>query len=280
MSGFSLLACAGSSAVIIWKCFNVVGHLAKEQYKRELARAILTSTLFTIGSRLPSDCTLAFEAVFTDNLLSVRGFIRSCIASLAIVTALFIVWYLSIPDEWHLRISNIEAANDPDLSSWWLISMRGHAIDIGLHSDLHRIHGGAEPMMLYRLDVLVFYLFLYNIGTDFIALIFTERILATLSMRHTTMAGLILTFLLPACMLLVLAFYALEAAGTTIVYIINAISRPRGPMMATPLQTYVSIFMNAVWFPFYKNRPDKWNVGILRCICVVYLNGNSLVMYI
>lgn len=28
-----------------------------------------------------------------------------------------------------------------------------------------------------------------------------------------------------------------------------------------PLLIYVSTFTNAVWFPFYKNRPDQWNVS-------------------
>jgi hypothetical protein len=185
---------------------------------------------------------------------------------------LFIVWYSSVPDEWHVRIASLGNAHDPNASpTWWLIALRGTIMDVDLHGAFHATQPGTEPAILTRLDVLVFYPFLHNLVADFFALIFTQKILATFSMPPaTTIRGLIFTFLVSACLLLALAFCALLAAGIIISHIVNALMLQFvGTTLGVgPLQPYVGNFVTAVLFPFYKNRPDEWNVATIYGVFV------------
>jgi hypothetical protein len=136
---FPFLACIGFAGALRI-CFKTLEQLSKQTFKRQLARAIETSSIFTVGTMLPGFCITAFDAIFTDNLWSIRGFIRSCIASVVIVTILLVVWYSSIPDEWHLHIVALGRENHPNVSNWFFIATHvtpgGYDINIGPHGEL------------------------------------------------------------------------------------------------------------------------------------------------
>jgi hypothetical protein len=138
-----LLLCSGSS-VVIWKCFSIAEKLSKQPFKRQLARAIQKSSIFTIGAVLPRFCIYVFDAIFTGNLWSIRGFGRSCVASIITVTILLIFWYSSKPDEWLIRITDLERTNIPNASIWTVVAIKQLTpgpckFDIGLHGDFHVI---------------------------------------------------------------------------------------------------------------------------------------------
>ena len=268
-----LLAC-GASIATIWKCFNVVESLSKQPFKQQIANSIATSSLFTVGTRLPEFCIIAFEAIFTDKLWSIRGFIRSCIASIVVVAILFAVWLSSIPDEWHLRISALAHAGVPNASTWFLIGIYGDVIDIDSHGHLHAAAISSpytEAMSIHRLDIFGILPFLYNFVADFVALILTWRVLTKLSTRpNITILRLTITFLVFSCVLLVLSFFVLDAVVTFFNYVIGA--RSPGLMAATPQGggiANVGDFVKAtLLFPFYKRYPNEWAVGTLYGVFV------------
>jgi hypothetical protein len=140
-----LLVC-GVSAATLWKCFKEVDLISKPPFKREIARAITTSSIFTVGKILPTLLISAFDALFTDNLWSRRGLLRSCLASLVTVTILLLVWYLSIPDEWRIRFVSLGHTNDPNSTWWTLIAIPHYTnvpfnIDIDPHGQLYNVPG-------------------------------------------------------------------------------------------------------------------------------------------
>jgi hypothetical protein len=47
-----LLVC-GASAATLWKCFKELEVISKAHFKQEIARAITTSSIFTVGKILP-----------------------------------------------------------------------------------------------------------------------------------------------------------------------------------------------------------------------------------
>ena len=216
----------------------------------------------------------AFEAIFTARVWSIRGFIRSCIASLVVVTILFGVWYSRIPDECHLRIVALGSTQVPNSSTWYLIAVHGYGIDIGPHGEpqvnpTQAFAGGGkryvEAMSIHRLDVFVVLPFLYNFIADFAALIFTQVIPTHLSnLPAITIRRITMTFFLSGCVLLALSFFALDAAVTIMDYIIRATSP--GPAVAPPQGGGISNpgnFAKALLFPFYKRDPNEWDVGTL-----------------
>jgi hypothetical protein len=79
-----LIACGGFG-VVVWTCVKVVEGVSKQPFKRQLAEVIATSSIFTVGKMLPAFALSAFDAIFTDELWSLRGFIRSCMASIVVV---------------------------------------------------------------------------------------------------------------------------------------------------------------------------------------------------
>jgi hypothetical protein len=195
----------GAICVVIWTCFKVVEKDNLYKFKRELATAIRTSTIFTIGTKLPGFWIYVFDAVFTDKLLSIRGFIRSCMASITIVAILFVFWYSTIPAEWHLRIANLAEPSVPNAApTWFLIAVQGYGIDIGLRGEvIVNQREALGHMNIIRLYPFVYLPFLYNFLADFLGLILTRRALAYLLTRPTkTIGGLIITFLASACLLL------------------------------------------------------------------------------
>jgi hypothetical protein len=137
---YPFLACIGFGSVL-WVCFKTLEQLSRQPFKRQLTRAIQTSSIFTIGTMLPSFCISVFDAIFTGNLWSIRGFGRSCIASVVTVTILLIFWYSSKPDEWLLRIATFERQGIPDASQWAVVAIRQTThgkcrIDIETHGEV------------------------------------------------------------------------------------------------------------------------------------------------
>jgi hypothetical protein len=269
------MLCTGT-CVIIWKCFDIANKLSKQPFKRALANTIVTSSLFTLGKHLPRFCITIFEALFTENLWSIRGFIRSCVASIVVVAILTIVWYSSIPIEWHLRIAALRNAQVPNASTWCLIGVHGYGIDIGPNGDLHVNPHEAftegnrytEALSITRLDTFIVLPILYNFVADFAALIFTQAVINSIIDSGHTVHRLFIILFSSACLLLALSFVVLHGAVTVMDYIVRAVSR--GPISA-PQSGGISEFGNfskAILFPFYKRYPNNWNVGTLYGVFV------------
>jgi hypothetical protein len=267
----------GASAATLWKCFKEVELISKPHFKRQIARAITTSSIFTAGKILPTLFISAFDALFTENLWSRRGFLRSCIASLVIVTILFFAWYLSIPDEWRVRFVTLHHTDNPD-STWWTLIAIPHYINVPFNLDidpqgqLHKIPGNILSnqggTMTFALNiqggVQVFFglPFIYNLFVDFGALIATRRVVQHMS--TATVWRVIVTFFGAACGILVLSFIALNIAVLILKYVFfEAVPSTLGELIFSP-----SRFVRAIVFPFYTSYPGEWQVDTLYGVFV------------
>jgi hypothetical protein len=153
----------------VYICFRIAEKFSTPRLKQELTNAIITSSLFTIGSSLPRLFTSIFDAVFTENLWSLRGFFRSTLASIVTVIILIIFWSSSVPDDWHIRISVLDQADHPGVRTWFLIASRSpQGMEMGRHGEII----GASPnaslaFQWLPLHMLVFGPFIYNLLADY-----------------------------------------------------------------------------------------------------------------
>lgn len=269
------LAC-GASIAVVWKSLTILESISKPSFKNQVATAIVSSSLFALGTRLPRFCVNAFEAIFTDRIWSIRGFIRSCIGSIIVVSILFAVWLSSIPQGWHIRVADLPTARAPHTSTWCLIGVHGYGIDIDSRGNLHtnpRIafaqgHQYVEALTIHRLDVFVILPFFYNLFADFVALNMTWRILKKLaSYPNISTSKLFGFFTLSSLLLLALSFVALDAAVTIINYIISAGLRNPPPAPPESITNFTN-FVKVLVFPFYKAHPNEWDVSTLYGVFV------------
>jgi hypothetical protein len=274
-----LLAC-GASAATIWKCFKELDAISKPQFKRMVARAITSSSIFTVGTMLPSLCLSAFDGIFTDNLWSRRGFIRSCIASLVTVTILLVVWYSTIPNIWNVRFAALGITGHPEAPRWWTLIAIPHFtnvpfnIDISpegvfrtIPGDILSRHGGTLYASVNMVGIKVFggLPFIYNLLVDFGTLIATRQIFRRISEKPSAnMWRLIIIFLVSACGILALSFVALDIAVVISNYIVS------GASPSTPAEWIFSPsrFMGAILFPFYRSDPQRWQIDTIYGVFV------------
>jgi hypothetical protein len=273
LSYLPFLAC-GISVATLWKCFTEVERISKAPFRRQIAQAIMASSIFTFGKILPTLFISAFDTIFTDALWSRRGFVRSCIASLVIVTILALVWYLSIPDAWRVRFVDLGRAGNPESRTWTLIAIRHYTnvpfnLDIDAEGRLHPIPGdivgnqggtiGFPTSIETGISVFGGLPIIYNVLVDFSALIVTRRVLR--HMATATVWRMIITLCGSVCALLVLSFAALNIAVLMLTYIFFH-STPR-EVIFTP-----SRFARAILFPFYTSHPLEWQVDTLYGVFV------------
>jgi hypothetical protein len=120
---------------------------------------------------LPNFWLSAFDAIFTDKLWSLRGFVRSCMASIVVVTILFGAWYSSIPDDWHLIIYSTGDPYNPPATTWAVIAIRTpdlRDVMIGPHGELDLlVKKGPLNLQSARLGGILFAPFIYNLFVDF-----------------------------------------------------------------------------------------------------------------
>lgn len=274
-----LLACGGF-AVVVWKCVKVVEGVSKQAFKRQLANAIVTSSVFTVGKLAPRLLLSAFDAIFTGKLWSLRGFVRSSVASVILITILFGLWYSSIPEGWELRIAALGYETNSTATTWFLIAVRQSApgvggVDIGLHGELTVTPPApvgktginiATPMMLHRLDVFVILPFFYNLFFDFTALLITRGVARRVLNRNViNLRRLIMIFFLSSVCILTLSSIAIDLSVALTDYIVAG----RLPSLATTTGETIfapRVYLKAILFPFYKNHPELlggWTVGTM-----------------
>src|SRR6266852_3822103 len=82
-----------SFCALIWTAFSRTEPLLRQTTKENIANSIRTAQLTDLGSELPRIFVSLFDAAFTDRLLSWRGFFRSSVASLCVVSGLLLFWY-------------------------------------------------------------------------------------------------------------------------------------------------------------------------------------------
>ena len=282
----SFLGC-GSVFLVLFVCFRELERLSKQPFRRELANVIQSSSIFTIGTMLPGFFISAFDAIFTANLWSRRGFFRSCVASVITVTILLVFWYSSIPGEWHVSVARCDAPNTPNKSIWFVVAIRqvdpqAGNIEMDRHCKFNLIPPTNKPMsnnsvtsyaavQLHRLDTFVLLPFIYNLFADFLALILTRCMLSHLSTRPSvTIDRLITVLILSTGVLLILAAVFLNIAVTIEDYITHI------PLGVEITQTQESIrspqnFIGAILFPFYKSYSaliGEWSTTTLFCVFV------------
>jgi hypothetical protein len=151
-------------------------------------------------------------------------------------------------------------------------------MDIGLHGELHvnpreafaNSKQYAASASITRLDAKVILPILYNFAADFLALIFTRRVLKYLSRRATNnVLMLSAVVIVTSCLLLVLSFVFLECALTIINYMIRVTSRaPIGPPPQGWENTPVGTFAQALLFPVYKRYGSVWSIGTFNGVFV------------
>ena len=188
----------GLSVAALWKCFTEVERISKAPFRRQIAQAITTSSLFTFGNIFPPLLISVFDALFTEHLWSKRGLLRSCIASVTILIIFGLVWYLSIPNEWRIRLVDLARAGHPDSRTWTLIAIRHYAnvpfnLDIDPQGTFHTVPGdildnrGGKLFVPLSIEVGVSVFgglpIIYNVLVDFAALIVIRRVL-----QHTSTA--------------------------------------------------------------------------------------------
>jgi hypothetical protein len=268
---FSFVVCFGSWAAL-WKCFKIVDNLSKSEFKQQVVAAITSSSsIFTIGTKLPGFCLTAFDAIFTDHLWSMRGFGRSCIVSIITVTFLLIIWYSSIPGEWHVTLVALSSKDIPHASQWNVMATYG-GLNVGPHGELSvtpTLPPGSSKEMMFsreRLDILVFLPLLYNLGADFAALIATRRILKYLSELHLiNIQRLTVMFLLSAFVLLLISAVFMDFAAT-ITYSILGVGPISGETIRAP-----PIYLQAIMFPVYKLYPALFGGWSMTTIYGVFV---------
>jgi hypothetical protein len=257
----SLFVCGGSYYVL-WRVFKIFDGIAKQPLKRQIATAIRTSSLFTVGTMLPGFLVSAFDAIFTDNLWSIRGFGRSCLASVVIVTILVVFWHSSIPDEWHVNIAALRNAKCPQAASTWsLIAARSADLTFGLNGEIHVMpfHSTNKVMAIsvHRIDTFVMIPFLYNFGADFAALLVTRSVIRYIyRLQNVTISKLLIMFLMSIFIILIISSGLLNIVSIIMDYIIIAVSS--NCVTAAPVIESIftpGIFMEAILFPFYKPFP-------------------------
>jgi len=269
----------GASAATLWKCFKELDVISKAEFKRQIARAIQTSSIFTSGRFLPPLCVSAFDSLFTSNVLSRRGFVRSCIASVVIVTIFLLIWYLSIPDEWRVRVVALGRADDPHSAPTWTLIAIPHYINVPFNLDIDAqghlstipgdILGKRGGTMYFPLEIQVGIQifgglpFVYNLLADFIAVIITQRILrdiATVPIWQMTVRVVI-----AASGMVVLSFVALGIAVVILSYLFTG---------STPSEQSIfdlHRFVRAILFPFYaiyRSHPQEWHIDTLYGVFV------------
>lgn len=267
--GYLPFLLCGISVATLWKYFTEVERISKAPFRRQIARAITTSSIFTFGKILPTLFISAFDAIFTKNVRSRRGFIQSCKASIVIVTILALVWYLSIPDNLRIRFVDLARAGHPVSRTWTLIAIPHYTnvpfnLDIDTQGHFYTIpgdilgnHGGTIFVPLnIEVGVAVFggLPIIYNLLADFVALIVTRRVLRHMS--TATVWRAIVTLGAASCTLLVLSFVALNIS----ILLLNFLFFHSAPkeLIFTP-----SRFVRAILFPFYANHPHEWQVDTL-----------------
>ena len=251
--------------------------LSRSSFKQQLATAIRTSSVFTAGTALPGFCITAFNAVFTQKIWSVRGVLRSFTASAITVTLLLGVWYSSIPGGWRLRIVDFPTGTiNPHAPAWWaLAALKSEPstcpFDINEHGQIFTtatISAAltcSEQLSITSLFALFIIPLVYNFFADYIAIVFTKRILTHLAQSDTVaLRRLVATFLLSAAFILAIstAVLGVVLATTRYIDIHSTLPVPLSPESpATPKN-----FVAAILFPFYRMYPELlggWTVDTI-----------------
>lgn len=272
-----LIACGGFG-VVVWTCVKVVEGVSKQGFKRQLAEAIATSSIFTVGKMLPAFALSAFDAIFTDELWSLRGFIRSCMASIFVVAILSGVWYSSIPDEWNVNLYTNANPYHP-ATMWFVIAIKQPTppgfqnITIGPHGELGVIaqhpSKGTVQLQTQRPDIIFLIPLVYNLFADFMALLITRSIARHLSESLVSMRYVVLVFVLSSFSILVLssAFLNLAVRITNYIVIGDLPSLTgSGESIVTPMN-----YLKAILFPLYKNHSELlggWSIGTVYGVFV------------
>ena len=258
---------------VVWKCVKVVESVSKQAFKHQLAAAIETSSIFTAGKMLPSFWLSVFDAIFTDNLWSLRGFARSCLASTVVVTILFGAWYSSIPGEWALRIYK---TGDPDnrlLRTWIIVAIK-QPTPPGFRDFIFGPHGElgfseqfpfkgtiqAQTQRLYAIAVLPFF---YNLFTDFVALLITRGIARYVAdMSTVNILRIVVMFVFSSVLILVLSSVFMDLSAIAVDYLVQGqltLFTSSGQSIFTPRN-----YLKAILFPLFKNHTELlggWTIG-------------------
>jgi hypothetical protein len=281
MSLTSMAGCAGSYIVIL-RCLTIAEKLSTPLFRRNLATAIRSASIFGLAARLPDFFIGVFDAIFTEKLWSLRGFFRSCLASVVIVALLLTLWYSSVPDHWLLRVTALHVTDAPEKWRWYIVGIPQSKdlpfnFDIDSKGQMHTIpnpeyhealHSVTVALNMHMLDTFFFLPLFYNFLADFLALIVTREMLRYLSQQaRLTIERFAITFFLTVVVIMAIAFTVLCIATPVINYVEPKIRPPfTGVVLTTPMGGIVSDFRDALLFPFFKAFPlllGNWSLGTL-----------------
>jgi len=279
MVNFSTITCAGTLSVIWW-AFGRLDKLSRNEFKRLIAHAITNSSIFTVGAMLPGFVIFAFQAIFTAKVFSLRGFLRSCFASVVVVALLMSLWYSSVPGNWIIRISHLANARDPTEPTWIVAAIEqtapGYHFDLDLRGVIQVIPSSppvptptqiSAPTEIHRLDTFVFLPILYNFIADFGALLLTSGMLNHIArQKHASWQRLLVSGVLLTGSIFVIVVVGLAISGAAMNWFINIsaihpASSPRG----RSIWDWHNL-VRAISFPIYRIYPDAfggWSLNTL-----------------
>lgn len=255
------LACAGL-CWSVWRLFKYVDKeksLFKKSFTTRLINLILApSSIFSVLSNLPNFFVTAFDLIFTENLFSWRGFLRSCKISLVLVLLLGILWYATIPEYVYLEIRTM-----PFGSSCYMLKIPPFW-NYGLVSMIQE-NGYVDVHVNYLLPTF-FTPLLYNFVFDYAALLFIRNLLRYLSTIQARSILLVpLVFVSSLSMLVVIAFVGFKIASTLSWYLTGC----REQFFNEP--SYIEFMVQILSFPFYKQFPEIFGRWYVETILGVFV---------
>jgi hypothetical protein len=242
--------CSGTCGGV-WALFVLI------EQQKSVARPILIkrvadliespASILTVFAALPNLLLSAFDALFTDNLLSLRGFFRSVKISVIVVFVLSALWWLTIPSNIRVWIGLPADVYLPCTTEIWYCGL------IAIVPDLSG--DGRDWVTAESLIQVVLASFLYNFFADYVALLATRRILGYISQARNNYA-VILALMLSAFIIIFIAILGFEIYNSLIDLLIG-----RHIMLSEVLSGYP--LMQWIEFPLYKSLPNllgKWTV--------------------
>jgi hypothetical protein len=197
--GVCLAFCAG-----VWGLFRLLERdksLAKQSLIKQINDLIQDpGSIFSLVRFLPDIVLSTFDTIFTNNLLSRRAFVRSCIISAVTVSLLLILWYSTKPANVELEIGIPRARVGPP---WRLPFQEGSFANYAVISRIY-FHNGLRTSVNFIIPVIIAPL-IYNFLADYLAIIATKYILLSIKTHGKHSLRIIVLFVMSIPLLMIIS---------------------------------------------------------------------------
>jgi hypothetical protein len=258
--------CVGTCGFVWWLFEQLEEKEPLRPYLRSNVAELIEgpASILSVLSKLPPFFIFAFDAIFTDKLFSLRGFLRSAFVSSCVMILLGIVWLYTRPSNIILHIGPLPR----NLEVFKYFNCPLDCYSIMAETLNYRGDGQSLTTALY-LPSSIAQPFLYNFIFDWIALMVTRRYLYSISKINCHTFAIIVTMVIAALTILVIASVGYDIFITAVDYMMG------WPVIISEFLN-ISLLIRWVAFPFYNIAPSVLGPWDITTIIGVFLLSTTM----